>query len=49
VLPEAAQDGISELAIHFDVAFAGKGIVAGNVSGRTPFPGDPTQGKQKVE
>jgi len=39
-LPEAAEDGIGELAIHFDVAFAGKRVVAADVSRRTLFPGD---------
>ena len=40
VLLEAAQDGIGELAVHLDVAFAGEGVVAADVSRRTLFPGN---------
>ena len=40
VLLEAAQHGIGEFAVHFDVAFPGKRVVAADVSRRTLFPGN---------
>jgi len=40
VLLKAAQDGIGELAVHLDMSFPGKRIVAADVSRRTHFPGN---------
>jgi hypothetical protein len=46
-LLEAAQDGVGDLAVHLDVAFAGEGVVAADVSRRTLFRGNmaPTAGR----
>ena len=47
VLLEAAQDGIGELAVHLDVAFAGKGV--SDVGARVRLPAGAGVAEQAAE